>query len=167
MRRSVIIILSALLAISVLLNAYLATTERGSATSDTTTCAYISYDTIPYFLPVARDSTVVRYVVKELPVSRRDTASNRQDTACVAIPITQKTYGDSTYTAWVSGYEARLDSIKTYQQTKTICNTVAARRKMPPWGIGVTAGYGIGQGGLTPYIGVGVTYRLFSIGGGK
>lgn len=131
-------------------------------------------DTIPYLMPVARDSVVVRYVVKQFPINRRDTARNCQDmarniqdTATVTIPITQKRYSDSTYTAWVSGYEAQLDSIEVYQRTQTIYNTVTERRKIPPWGIGITAGYGVGKRGLTPYIGIGVTYRLFGIGGSK
>lgn len=174
--KKAIIILSVLLLLAIVLNSILimrATREK-TATADTTTCVIVHNDTIPYLMPVARDSVVVRYVVKQLPINRRDTARNCQDmarniqdTATVTIPITQKRYSDSTYTAWVSGYEAQLDSIEVYQRTQTIYNTVTERRKIPPWGVGITACYGVGKGGLTPYIGIGVTYRLFGIGGSK
>lgn len=138
------------------------------STTDTTTCIVISYDTIPYLMPVAKDSVVVKYVVKNIPINRHDTtincqqmARNIQDTATVTIPITQKRYEDSTYTAWVSGYEAQLDSIKVYRQTQT--QTITIREKSSRWAIGLTAGYGASMKGLSPYIGVGLTYKLWDI----
>lgn len=174
-KRLAIIMVSAVLALAVLGGVLLSMVCKKlnigtDSTTDTTTCMIVSYDTIPYLMPVVKDSVVVKYVVKKLPINRRDTtincqemARNIQDTATVTIPITQKRYEDSTYTAWVSGYEASLDSIKVYQRTQTIYNTVRERRKIPPWSIGVTAGYGVGKGGLTPYIGVGLTYKLWDI----
>lgn len=43
----------------------------------------------------------------------------------VLLPITQKYYKDSLYEAWVSGFNANLDSINIYNKTKfvTITNT--------------------------------------------
>ena len=51
--------------------------------------------------------------------ARKRGKSGRNDTVWVNLPRTQKRYEDSTYTAWVSGYEARLDSIHVYRRTVT------------------------------------------------
>lgn len=76
---------------------------------------------------------------------------------------------DSTYTAYVSGIDASLDSIDTYQKIKVftihdnqktteyIYRNSAGKR----WGVGVQAGYGVGRCGISPYIGIGVTYNIF------
>lgn len=73
----------------------------------------------------------------------------------------QRHYSDSTFDAWVSGVDPRLDSIKTYRSqiiiTKEIPVNVQSR-----WGIGVQGGVGVGKDGLTPYVGVGVSYNLIS-----
>lgn len=83
------------------------------------------------------------------------------DSAIVELPIIQRHYADSTYEAWVSGpVDPRLDSLRVFAQTTFITK----REWKPPkhWHIGVTAGYGYGPKGFQPYIGVGVTYSIFS-----
>lgn len=83
------------------------------------------------------------------------------DSAIVELPTMQRHYADSTYEAWVSGPVApRLDSIRVFAPTTTITK----REWKPPkrWHIGVTAGYGYGAKGFQPYIGIGITYSLFS-----
>ena len=83
----------------------------------------------------------------------------------VNIPITQKQYCDSTYTAWVSGYKPSLDSIRLYKKREVV--TINKIIKEPPNRFVVTfnVGYGLTpQNGLQPYIGVGVGYKLFSFG---
>lgn len=77
----------------------------------------------------------------------------------IQIPITQKTYTGSNYAAYVSGFEQSLDSINVRERVVT--NTITKWRKRSRWNVGVSAGYGINQKGLTPYIGVGVTYNIF------
>lgn len=42
------------------------------------------------------------------------------DTLYISLPMEQRTYADSTYTAWISGYHPKLDSILIYPQTTTI-----------------------------------------------
>ncbi len=119
------------------------------------------HDTVRIVLPVARDSIVLRYVQRTLP-SAPDTAVAEHvavvaDSVEVVVPITQRVYGDSCYRAWVSGYEAQLDSIQLYTTTQVV------RPQSPRtsrWSLGVTAGYGATQRGLQPYIGVAVCYRL-------
>ena len=84
-----------------------------------------------------------------------------KDSAIVELPIIQRHYADSTYEAWVSGpIDPRLDSVRVFAPT-----TIITKREWKPpkrWHIGVTAGYGYGAKGFQPYIGVGITYSLFS-----
>lgn len=122
-------------------------------------------DTVTYTLPVARDSVVVRYMTKKLPSVHDTVHPICIDSADVNIPITQKQYCDSTYTAWVSGYEPSLDSIRVYKNREVV--TINKVKKEPPYRFVFTlnVGYGITpQNGLQPYIGIGVGYKLFSFG---
>jgi hypothetical protein len=125
------------------------------------------YDTITYRKPVAVDSVVVRYVTAKIPVASVQDSVIRpeepQDSAEVAVPITQKVYRDTAYTAWVSGYMPSLDSISIRQSTHYVTETVPTRRKR--WGVGVHAGYGVTaerNPRFAPYIGIGITYNLFN-----
>ena len=54
----------------------------------------------------------------------------------------------------------RLDSIRVFARTTTVTHRVWEPPKR--WHIGVTAGYGYGAKGLQPYVGVGITYSIFS-----
>lgn len=83
------------------------------------------------------------------------------DSATVVVPIEQKVYEDSTYKAWISGYMVSLDRIDVYERSTMI----RIREEKPPnrFGIGVTAGYGYGKGGFTPFIGVGLTYNIIPL----
>ena len=93
----------------------------------------------------------------------------RKDTVWVTVPRTQKRYEDSTYTAWVSGYEARLDSIHVYRQTVT--RTVVVSKKENTgrgwlgerFGAGIVGGAGYGLFGKRPdvFVGVGGWIRIF------
>lgn len=136
-------------------------TEKPEATSTVTVT-----DTIPYYKPVAKDSLVVRYETVKLPAVRdtvRDSLIYKDtlvhDSVNVILPITQKKYEDSTYTAWVSGFRPNLDSINIYR--KTVYKTITEKPRR--FGIGVMGGYGYGTKGTTPFIGVGIYYRLFNL----
>lgn len=119
-------------------------------------------DTVTYDKPMARDCLVVRYV--RVPVVRDTLHSIYTDTIQVDMPITQKRYEDSTYTAWVSGYEPSLDSIRVYRRREVI--TINKIIKEPPnrFVVSFNVGYGLTQNGLQPYIGIGVGCKLFSFG---
>lgn len=84
------------------------------------------------------------------------------DTVWATVPRTQKRYEDSTYTAWVSGYEPRLDSIEVYRRTVTIVKreTVSKRNG---FNVGLTGGIGYGVFTRKPdlWLGVGCTVRLW------
>lgn len=131
----------------------------------------ITVDTIPKFIdsPIPRDSVVLRYKTVKVPVYdtitvyRADTL--KKDSITVEIPITQKIYQDSTYQAWVSGYEPVLDSIRIFQPVMTVTNTITnteIRYKTKRWGIGVQVGVGLTPNKIEPYVGIGVSYNIFS-----
>lgn len=138
------------------------------ATEESTT---VSRDTIPVFIdtPIPRDSTVLRYESIKVPVldTIRITVADTllSDSVTVKIPISQKVYQDSTYQAWVSGYKPSLDSIRIFQPITTITRTITnteVKYKSKRWGVGVQAGLGITPTKVEPYIGIGVTYNIFS-----
>lgn len=95
----------------------------------------------------------------------------RKDTTWITVPRTQKRYEDSTYTAWVSGYEARLDSIHVYRRTVT--RTVAVPETVlkggardwlhERFGAGIVGGAGYGLTTKRPdvFVGVGGWIRIF------
>lgn len=154
-----------LLIVSILFNIMLLverrSQERVITSSDTTRVTVI--DTIPYLYPTPVDSVVVRYVTERLPTVRDTVHSIFIDSVAVEIPITQKQYADSTYTAWVSGYKPSLDSIYVYPRHDVVTITNTIRLKPKRWGVGLNVGYGITpKNGMQPYIGVGVNYNLFS-----
>lgn len=140
--------------------------NNGASTAVVTadTIEVVKWDTIVQTKPIAVESKVVElrsYRVKLL--GRIDGSSNdsvyNADSVVVELPIEQKVYGDSTYKAWVSGFDARLDSIKLYQPTKYI--TITTKQKPSRWNVGIQGGVGITPKGIQPYIGVGVSYKLF------
>lgn len=104
-----------------------------------------------------------RYITKKqsssntLKLKNEVFGKTEQPPDTVQIPITQQKYQGSNYTAYVSGFHQQLDSIEVRE--KVITNTVVKKRSR--WNVGISAGYGITPKGLSPYIGVGVTYNLF------
>ena len=96
-------------------------------------------------------------------VERTDTLHDR-DTIAVPVPIEQKRYDDSLYTAWVSGYQPALDSIALHQPTivETITRTIV--KPAPRFSIGPSVGAGVSITG-TPHLGIyagfTVQYRLW------
>lgn len=139
--------------------------NNGASTAVITadTIEVVKWDTIVQTKPIAVESKVVElrsYRVKLL--GRIDGSSNdsvyNADSVVVELPIEQKVYGDSTYKAWVSGFDARLDSIKLFQPTKYI--TITTKQKPSRWNVGLQGGVGVTPKGIQPYIGVGVSYNL-------
>lgn len=117
----------------------------------------VIHDTVPYYHPTPKDSAIVKYVTRYLPVVKRDTinhfvevskmvnsASFRENSATehfagasnmipVEVPITSKHYNAPEYDAWVSGYEPSLDSIKVYQRTEYITERVTISKPPNKW----------------------------------
>ena len=117
-------------------------------------------DTIKQIRPVYE----VRKVVERVAVPVTDTV-RLHDTTFIYLEREQVEWRDSLATVWASGIQPRIDSVRHYSATHYITREVAvpvpvSRR----WGIGVQAGYGAGKDGLTPYVGVGISYNLVTFG---
>ena len=110
-------------------------------------------DTIRDTVPVP----VYESVVDSFPFAVPVPGDTVRDT--VYLPITQKIYKDSFYTAYVSGYRAKLDSIEVYSKMQTVFVRERAKRKR--FGLGVQAGYGLSGNKASPYVGVGVSCNLW------
>lgn len=118
-------------------------------------------------MPEAKKETVIRYI--KVPI-KADSAyldsiwENKQDSIC--LEVTQKMYtDDSTYTAWVSGYEPQLDSI--FVRQKEILHSIietrtVATKKFRRWNLGLIGGYGYGfqSKQVEPFVGLGITISL-------
>lgn len=137
--------------------------KQAAIMGDTVSVSLFRYDTIEVYKPVARDSVVVKHITERLPkvVKTQTDTITLTDSVEVAVPITQRVYEDTLYTAYVSGYKARLDSMRLRSKVTTLIRT-AYVRKNARWGVGVQAGYGVGHCGASPYIGVGVSYNILN-----
>ncbi len=74
-----------------------------------------------------------------------------------------KEYQDSNYYAKVSGVVPRLDEIRVYPKTVTqyVYRDRIVSNKQKRFGLGLSAGYGVGKNGLTPVLAVTVNYNLW------
>ena len=98
----------------------------------------VKRDTIRLEKPVYLNRVVKEFVL----VPARDTV-RVSDTLMIALPREVKTYGDSTYSATISGIEPRLENIEIYRKLETQIVTVTQVQKPPRWGLGVAAGPGV------------------------
>ena len=121
---------------------------NASVRSDTV----IIVDTLRDTVPVPVRETVTKYI--RVP---GDTIIKYIKGDTVFLPVIQKEYLTSDYRAWVSGYNAALDSVDVFPKTVYVTKKIPARR----WGLGVSAGYGVSRSGLSPYIGAGFYYRIW------
>lgn len=127
------------------------------------------FDTIPYYLPVPRDSVVIRYVTATLPAAHDSITADdvpedavcekvASDSARVVVPITQKVYSTPDFTAYVSGYRASLDSFNIYRQHYLL--EPRPPDKTSRWGLSAGTGVAWTPDGLRPALFVGVTYTF-------
>lgn len=116
--------------------------------------------------------TVPKAEVKVFPPSELDSIMGGSgddgkiggsDTVWAAVPRVQKRYEDSTYTAWVSGYEPRLDSIEVYRRTVFVVKNEGGRVKTRRLSLGLTGGFGYGVFTRKPdlFVGVGASWRMW------
>lgn len=116
-------------------------------------------DTIMRDRPVFVDRYLLRTDTVKLAV--HDTTL-RVDSVLVDVPIERRIYEeDSLYRAVVSGYRPSLDSLLVYRTTTEITKFVPVPVKKR-WGVGIQAGYGFSQKGISPYVGVGISYNLIN-----
>lgn len=144
---------------------------------DSTTTIEEKADTAPH----CRDSVVIRYQYVSIPIKAppdgatagKDSPSSDEnlageisvvnvtdDSIAVTIPISQRLYETEDYRAYVSGYNAALDSI--FVTSKSTVVRIRDPVKTKRFSVGLQAGYGITPKGFQPYIGIGVSVNLFS-----
>ena len=193
LKKIALLLFLAVFVASLMLNVHHYTEGTAEPYRDTIKTTFV--DTIPYYKPVPKDSTVIKYVtatlpkaddkednfpnitVTELPESVQkfpESDKNLQDSVQnfgkivpdsvnVVIHITQKVYDEDTYTAFVSGYNPSLDSLIFKMPREVV--TIKEYSKPKRWSVGVQVGYGVtlkGTPQLAPYVGIGVSYNLFS-----
>lgn len=115
-------------------------------------------DTMMYYKPIYVDRVQLDSVL--VPVL--DTMMIH-DTTFVYLEREKVTWRDSLCEVYASGIMASVDSVRHFQEYKYITiETQVPVKVKTHWGLGVNAGYGVGKGGFTPYIGVGISYNLLS-----
>lgn len=119
-------------------------------------------DTITSIHVVTKVDIDTQYILYPQPylawIDNSDTI-HASDTCCHLREY--KEYQDSNYYAKVSGVEPRLDEIRVYPRTVTKYIYRDITQKYKRWGIGLSAGYGVGKNGLTPVLAVTINYNLF------
>lgn len=122
------------------------------ASSDT----IIVTDTVTIDKPYPVYKEVIKDHYEYIPVTDTVTIN---DTVYVAMSRERVIYQDSLYRAVISGIYPTLDSISVYPKTTTI--TIREKSKAERWHLGIQSGIGY-AGKVSPYIGIGITYSLYS-----
>ena len=115
-------------------------------------------DTIKVTEPVY----VTRRMVDSVLVPVTDTIRLR-DTLYVFLEREQIRWEDSLSVVYASGVRPEIDSVIHYAERMVIVKEIpVVRVKKTRWGVGIQAGAGATKDGLTPYVGVGVSYNILS-----
>ena len=152
-----------LIALSLVTNVVLLSRQQPEPT------VVIEHDTVwrdtTIYQPVAAETiqtgrVVYVKVAVPQPNTQRDTV---HDSIEVPVPIVQKRYDDSLYTAWVSGFEPALDSINIHQRevVTTVTKTIVKTAPLITFGIQAGAGYGVINKRPDIFIGVGGQVNLW------
>lgn len=117
---------------------------------DTLRVTDVKYDT------VWRD----RVVYRNMPVIKdeRDTIVI-VDTVTVGIPIYNYRFADKEFRIDVEGYDVKLNDVQFYPHVEYKIKEVKVPNR---WGLGIQAGYGVSREGLSPYVGIGISYNIFT-----
>lgn len=111
---------------------------------------------------VTEPKYITRRVVDSIPYPVTDTIRMR-DTLYVLLERQQVTWEDSLARVYASGIDPHVDSVIHFTQEMVITKEIPVIQvKKTRWGIGVQAGAGVGKDGLTPFVGVGVSWNLLS-----
>jgi hypothetical protein len=156
-------IVVAVLAASIAMNVWFWTSEPETETilkRDT-----VWRDTTIYEPQAAETVNTGRVVYIRVPMpGERDTLRDTiRDSIDVPVPIVQKRYDDSLYTAWVSGFEPNLDSLRLHMPEVTNTITKTVRKPIPLLTLGVQMGGGYGLIHRQPdiYVGIGGQINLW------
>ena len=115
------------------------------------------------FVPVGGTDSIKKPVID---ADSTDVAMPQLKGDSLEIPISQKVYEDSLYTAYISGYLPSLDSITVRERIiyTTITNTRTVKKR-PILTLGVTGGYGYGTKSkeLEPFVGIGLSVNVLTL----
>lgn len=115
-------------------------------------------DTITISEPIS----VEKRIIEKQLVRVTDTL-NIHDTLFVYLDREQVVWQDSLSVVYASGILPQVDSVKHFTSSQIVTIETAYPYKVRShWGIGVQAGYGASRYGITPYIGLGVSYNLIT-----
>lgn len=129
-----------------------------------TKCNTGKADTVTSIHVVAKVDVDTQYILFPQPylawIDSSDTI-HASDTCCHLREY--KEYQDSNYYAKVSGVAPRLDEIRVYPKTVTqyVYRDRIVSNKQKRWGLGLSAGYGLGRNGLSPVLALTVNYNLW------
>ena len=103
------------------------------------------------------------YIRVPMPGERDTLRDTIRDSIDGPVPIVQKLYEDSLYTAWVSGFEPKLDSLRLHmpEVTNTITKTVYEPTPLLTFGVQVGGGYGLIHRQPDIYVGIGGQINLW------
>lgn len=125
----------------------------------------IKYDTIVSDpIVVTKVKVDTQYILSPFPyLAWIDHTDTIRTDSCVHLRE-YKEYQDSSYYAKISGVAPRLDELRVYPktiyETRYIYRDIVSKPKR--WGIGLSAGYGVGKYGFTPVLAVTINYNLWS-----
>lgn len=150
-------IIALLLVASIVANVWLM--NRDHVKETTTVHDTIWKDTSIYEPQPAETINTGRVVYIRVPYPETDTI---HDSIEVSVPIMQKRYDDSLYTAWVSGFHPNLDSIRLHQReiVTTVTKYVEKPAKRLAIGPSIGVGYGFINGKPDIFAGVTVTWNF-------
>lgn len=117
---------------------------------DTITKTHVEYDTMWFDKIIYEKVPMVVHDVDTLRIT---------DTVFVAIPMHNYRFQDELYDIEATGYNVGLKRVTVYPRTEYRTTTIKDRSR---WGLGVQAGYGVSKDGLSPYIGIGVSYNILT-----
>ena len=112
-------------------------------------------DTLTVYKPAKVTRTVkdtVRVIVEETQID------TMHDTVFVYLPQESIVWQDDRCIVYAHGINPQVDSVTHFNSSAVVTRTVTGRPKR--WGIGVSAGYGMSKDGLSPYIGLGISYNI-------
>lgn len=111
-------------------------------------------------LTVLQPKYITRRTVDSVLVPVKETVLER-DTVFVLLEREQLTWEDSLSRVYVSGIRPQVDSVTHFRDRMYITRETVIKTHSR-WGVGIQGGVGVGKGGLTPYVGVGVSYNLIT-----
>lgn len=110
-------------------------------------------------LTVYKPSKVTRTVKDTVRVTVKETQiDTMHDTVFVYLPQESIVWQDDRCIVYAHGINPQVDSVTHFNSSAVVTRTVTDRPKR--WGIGISAGYGMSKDGLSPYIGLGISYDI-------